>query len=203
MALSDIEWPILKSALIVFAASLCIAVFSVGLTEGERDKLQTLNDAKQREVTQARNQYYEAVRQRQLVDDYWPPYRKLEEMGFIGDENRLNWVDVLREVAERNRILAMNYEVQPRAPDTVEGITDLGDFNLQSSKMTLRMTGLHEGNVIALLKDLSHQKVGLFSLKSCVFERRNENIEISNSAANLASTCTLVWHSILTGAPPT
>jgi hypothetical protein len=203
VALSDIEWPILKSALIAFAIALGIAGVAVGVTESDLQRLRAENEMKQQAVVQARDQYYAVVQERQLVDEYWPAYRKLEAMGFIGEENRLDWVDVLRDIARRHRIIAMNYEVQPRAQQTIEGVADVGNFNLQSSEMSLRMSGLHEGNMLDLLKDLGEQKVGLFSLRSCRFERMTEDIAVDDTSPNLSATCTLVWHSIQPGAPPT
>lgn len=201
MTLSEIEWPILRNALIVFAIALGIAATAVAVTEGDLQRLRSENELNQQAVAQARDQYYTIVQERQLVDDYWPAYRKLEAMGFIGEENRLDWVDVLRDIARKHRILEMTYDVQPRAPQTLDGIADIGNFNVQSSEMSLRMSGLHEGNILDLLKDLGEQKVGLFSLRTCRFERMSESIDVGDTSPNLTATCTLVWHSIQPGAP--
>lgn len=203
MTLADIEWPLLRNALIALALSTAAAGAAVGMTEGRLQQLRLQNQQQQQSVTQARDLYYGAVQERQLVDDYWPEYRKLEAMGFIGEENRLNWVDVLRDIARKHRVLALHYEVQPRAPQTVDGITDTGEFQLQSSEMSLRMNVLHEGNVLDLLKDLNDRKVGLFSIRSCVFERVTDDIVLHEAQPNVSANCTLVWHSIQPGVPPT
>lgn len=202
MTFSDIEWPILKTALIAFAVSLAIAGAAVGMTERRLHQHRAENEQKQQSVAQARDLYYGVVQERQLVDDYWPEYRKLEAMGFIGEENRLNWVDVLRDIARKHRILALTYEVAPRVPENIDGVADTGDFQLQSSEMSMRMDVLHEGNILDLLKDLSEQKVGLFSIRSCTFERITDNIMLHDSSPNVAANCTLVWHSIQPGPPP-
>ncbi len=202
MTFSDIEWPILKTALIAFGVSLCVAGTAVGVTEQRLQQHRAENQLKQQAVTESRDNYYAVVQERQLVDDYWPEYRKLEAMGFIGEENRLNWVDVLRDIARKHRVLSMTYEVAPRAPETVDGIPDIGQFQLQSSEMQMRLNVLHEGNILDLLKDLSAQKVGLFSIRSCTFERLTDDITLQDASPNVAANCTLVWHSIQPGAAP-
>ncbi len=196
MKFADIEWSVLRGALIGFGIALAVSGASVSASQYYVNHLAQENSQFQAALNQIRNRYVEAIHERQLIDQYLPAYRKLENAGFIGEENRLNWVDVLRAMATKHRVLALTYDVQPRAPVVPDADINVGEFQLLGSEMTLRMNVLHEGNALDLLRDLAEQNAGVFNLKSCVIERLEPDIVLNGSASNVTAQCRLVWHTI-------
>lgn len=202
MKFADIEWGVLRGALIGFGVALAIGALLVGITDYRVHQLAADNSQYQAALNQIRDRYNTAVQERQLIEHFLPQYRQLEKVGFVGEENRLDWIDLLRELAVRHRVLGLGYDVQPRVPVAPSANINVGEFQLQGSEMQLRLSVLHEGNLLGLLQDLSVQNAGVFNLRSCTIERTQREIAISSETANLTAVCTLVWNTIQPGAAP-
>ncbi len=202
MKLAEIEWPVLRGALTGIAIAFAVSVTAVGATHYYVSGLAAENSQFQTALNQIRDRYVAAIQERQLVEHYWPLYRRLQTNGFVGEENRLNWIDLLHLMAAKHRVLGLSYEVLPRALAVPNQNINTGEFQLQGSEMILRLDLLHEGNLLALLQDLSMQNAGIFNLKSCSIDRVQPEIAISSAAANLSAQCKLVWHTIQPPAQP-
>ena len=196
MKFADIEWPVLRGALIGVALALGVSILTVGATHYYVSGLAAENHQFQTALNQIRDRYVAAIQERQLIERYWPQYRQLQANGFVGDENRLNWVDLLRTMAAKHRVLGLSYEVLPRAVAAPDQNVNTGEFQLQGSEMVLRLDLLHEGNLLALLQDISIQNAGIFNLKSCSIDRVQPEITISSSTSNISAQCKLIWHTI-------
>ena len=196
MKLSDIEWPVLRGALIGVGIAAAVSAATVGATQYYVSGLAAENSQYQAALNQIRDRYVAAIQERQLIERYWPQYRQLQANGFVGDENRLNWIDLLHTLAAKHRVLGLSYEVLPRAVAAPNQSVNVGEFQLQDSEMTLRLDLLHEGNLLALLQDLSMQNAGIFNLKSCTIDRLQPEIVISTASGNISAQCKLVWHTI-------
>ena len=196
MKFTDIEWPVLRGALIGLAVAIAVSAATVGITDYYVSGLAAENSQYQTSLNQIRDRYVAAIQERQMVERYWPPYRQLQASGFVGDENRLNWIDLLHLMAAKHRVLGLTYEVLPRAVAAPDQNVNTGEFQLQGSEMTLRLDLLHEGNLLALLQDLSVQNAGIFNLKSCAIERVQPEITIHSSTSNISAQCKLIWHTI-------
>jgi len=196
MKFADIEWPVLRGALIGVGIACAVSAATVGTTYYYVSGLAAENNQYQAALNQIRDRYVAAIQERQLIERYWPHYRQLQANGFVGDENRLDWIDLLHTLATRHRVLGLSYEVQPRALAAPNPAVNTGDFQLQDSEMTVRLDLLHEGNLLALLQDLSTQNAGIFNLKSCTIDRTQPQITISSSSSNISAQCKLIWHTI-------
>ena len=196
MKFADIEWPVLRGALIGVGIATAVSATAVGATHYYVSGLAAENSQYQASLNQIRDRYVAAIQERQLVERYWPQYRQLQANGFVGDENRLNWIDLLHTMAAKHRVLGLSYEVLPRAVAAPNPNINTGEFQLQGSEMVLHLDLLHEGNLLALLQDLSTQNAGIFNLKSCTIDRAQPEITISSAAANISAQCKLIWHTI-------
>lgn len=196
MKLGDIEWPVLRGALIGVSIACVVSAATVSATHYYVSGLAAENSQFQASLNQIRDRYVAAIQERQLIERYWPQYRQLQADGFVGEENRLNWVDLLHILAAKHRVLGLSYEVLPRAVAVPNQNVNTGEFQMQDSEMTLRLDLLHEGNLLELLQDLSTQNAGIFNLKSCSIDRSQPEITISNSTSNVSAQCKLIWHTI-------
>ena len=196
MKFADIEWSVLRGALIGVSVACTVSAATVGATHYYVSGLAAENSQFQASLNQIRDRYVAAIQERQLIERYWPPYRQLQADGFVGDENRLNWVDLLHTLAAKHRVLGLSYEVLPRVVAVPNQNVNTGEFQMQDSEMILRLDLLHEVNLLELLQDLSTQNAGIFNLKSCTIDRSQPEITISSSTSNVSAQCKLIWHTI-------
>ena len=118
-------------------------------------------------------------------------FSKLQARGVIGEEQRLDWVELLKDIRDKRRLIGVEFEIAPqRALDS----NPASNFAFYASTMKLQFKPLHEEDVIRLLGDLRSQANALIQVKSCAVSRLPRGSgETSNSFAQLQADCQIDW----------
>lgn len=118
-------------------------------------------------------------------------FNQLQERGIIGEEQRLDWVELLKDIRDGRRLIDLRYDISPqRSVDS--GV--VGDFAFHASAMRLQLKLLHEEDLTRLLGDLRSQAKALIRVNSCKVERLPPAVdERSSSRANLQADCEIDW----------
>jgi hypothetical protein len=177
---------ILLGVLMIAAGALAV-YFSFAVKEAAEQAMVgiaaqfTEADGKLRQV---RNEESE-VKQKSII------FKQLQERGIIGEEQRLDWVELLKEIRDQHRLIDLRYEISPQR--MLEG--QLGnDFVFFASSMKLELKLLHEEDLIRLLDDLRRQAKALIRVKSCRIERLPATGEQRGGGrANLLADCEIEW----------
>jgi len=120
-------------------------------------------------------------------------FQDLRERGVIGAENRLDWVELLREVRDRQKLYAVDYEISPQ--QKLEG--SAGGYEFQSSNMRLALHLLHEEDLLRALTDLRRNARALLLPRDCVLTRLPRGTgETRGPQAQLKADCSLQWVTI-------
>jgi len=175
------------------AAVLMIAVGVLGLyaanktTERARQaKIAVIAQGSEadRKLKQVREEESE-IKQKSIL------FNNLQERGIIGEEQRLDWVEVLKDIRDRRRLIDLRYDISPqRALDS----TAVGDFAFYASSMKLQLKLLHEEDLSRLLADLRQQAKALIRVNSCNVERLPPAAEErAGGWANLLADCEIDW----------
>ncbi|MCW9047270.1 MAG: hypothetical protein OQK46_04255 [Gammaproteobacteria bacterium] len=151
-----------------------------------------LNEAKQR--------YYTAISQKQLLEKFEEKYKQLQSDGIVGDEQRLNWVDTIENITTLNKIPYLKYKIDKRETVNSNQISQLyPGIQLLKSTMTLEMQLLHEGDLYTVINSLHEKAKGLFDIKSCAIIRNMTQIESlvdSETDKNFSAKCELNWYTM-------
>ncbi|WP_291989228.1 hypothetical protein [Candidatus Accumulibacter sp. ACC007] len=125
------------------------------------------------------------VKQKSIV------FNTLRERGIIGNEQRLDWVELLKDIRDKHRLIDLRYEIAPqRMLDGQAG----NDFVVFASSMRLELKLLHEEDLTRLLDDLQRQAKALIRVKSCRIERLPvTGDERGGGRANLMADCEIEW----------
>lgn len=130
--------------------------------------------------------------EKNTIIQYVDKYRELEKSGFAGEEQRINWLDALRNANSRAELFGVNYQIGVQHPYPYAAEFDPGGIALQESIMELDMRLLHEGDLLRFLDALRDQKVGLFHVKECALLRTDKTETLRNQPY-LNAKCDLVW----------
>lgn len=130
--------------------------------------------------------------EKNTIIQYVDKYRELEKTGFAGEEQRINWLDALRNANSKAELFGVNYQIGVQHPYPYAGEFDPGGIALQESIMELDMRLLHEGDLLRFLDALREQQVGLFHVKECAL-LRTDRTETLRNQAYLNAKCDLVW----------
>lgn len=191
MKLGVEDWP--KVRISALAALLMVAVGAATLYAANRfrDRAEQARtaalaqrseaDGKLRRVREEENE----IKQKSLL------FNSLQERGMIGEEPRLDWIELLKDIRDRHRLLDLRYELSPKRPlDSGE----VGEFAFYLSSMKLELTLLHEEDLSRFLADLRQQARALIRINRCRIERLPAGSEErSGGRANLSAECDIDW----------
>ena len=117
-------------------------------------------------------------------------FSRLQTRGVIGDEQRLEWVELLKDIHDKRRLPELHYEIEPqRALDASPG----KDYRFNASTMKVQLRLLHEEDLIRFLDDIRQQARALIQIKSCSVSRQAQTMANGTGQANLLGECRIDW----------
>lgn len=192
MKLSQPDILKLRIPIILLGLALMLATALVWITE--TNKLQTQNRLKdQRNVLlQAEQRYQTSGQEKDTIIKYLPEYQHLIDIGFIGQEKRLEWVDSLRRIHKDNKLFNIDYSINPQEVYITTLISNLGTFVLNRSVMKIEMNMLHEGDLLTLIENLIADQASPFIVRDCELTRTGAP-KLNTFAPNMLSKCEIDW----------
>jgi hypothetical protein len=184
--------PTLTLPLLVLAGVLLAVIGLVKFTMDRVDAAQQKFNAQQAQLRSAQTQVRESGMEKELIIRYLPGYRQLAAAGFVGEENRINWLDALRVVNQKGDLFGVDYDISPRRPYPLASTLAPGQMNVMQSMMKLRFQLLHEEDLPRFFELLSQQNAGLFMLDQCAVRRALSTPSI-RFQPHLAAECQLSW----------
>ena len=137
--------------------------------------------------------------EKETIVKYVDAYRDLEKSGFAGEEQRINWLDALRNANARADLFGVSYQIGVQHPYPNAAEFDPGSIALQESIMELDMRLMHEADLLRFFDELRAQKAGLFHVKECTLIRTDRSDTMRNQPY-LNAKCELVWITARPGA---
>ena len=157
------------------------------LTNAQRDLAR-----QQAQLREARTRLQRAGEERDIIVRYLGRYRQLEEIGFVGSEQRIGWLDALRLANQRMRLFGVDYQIGMQQPYPYANELNPGQLTLHQSLMKVNFKLLHEGDLMRFLGTLGQQQVGVFSVNQCMLERVEPGASMRYQP-KLRAECELAW----------
>lgn len=133
-------------------------------------------------------------------------FQSLKTRGYIGPERRLDWIDGIARIKAARRVFKLDYEFAPQRlvdASILPGGATAGGYEIMSSQMRLHLQLLHEGELLAILGDLTTETLStvqaLVLVRSCTIERLMPGNTDRGSKALLKADCTLEWITLKEG----
>lgn len=121
-------------------------------------------------------------------------FSTMRARGIIGEEQRLDWVELIKEIKAARRLLDLQYEFSPQQPLDRAA---LPGYSFRSSTMKLQMKLLHEGDLLHFINDLRAQARAYVRVRSCTVSRIARGTSAPGEAALLDADCQLDWITLL------
>ena len=163
------------------------------------------SSASEREYRQARSQLIQAANQyRDASDDqavyqrYANRFTELGEIGWIGDEQRLSWIEGLQEINGEMHLPTLRYDIRQQQSASLAGTRVPDRLTLQQTPMSLQIGALHERDILDLLAALRQQGAGLMGVSECRLERAGTgpDIRVRPGQPNINANCALHWYTL-------
>lgn len=190
MKLTAADWRKLRLSLVIFVlfclGGAALAYFSLERQQQTHRLLGTaraLEAQAQAKLKQVREEESEIKLKAAL-------FSNLSARGVIGEEQRLDWVELLRDIRNNRRLLDIQYEFSPQQPLG----NGQGPWSFQVSSMRLQLQLLHEDDLLNVLADLRNTAKAQVLVRSCEVSRQPRAPGDSPGLhANLKAQCLLDW----------
>lgn len=180
----------LSGSIVLLALAILLAAGLVfGVLHYADQARQSLRQA-QTQQSESRGRLARAQEDEQEIRAKIDRYQDVIARGRTQPERRLDWVETLRGIKEKRRLISMDYEIAPQRPLDPKNVAS-GGYSFLVSPMKLDMLLLHENDLLGLLADLSTQVPALVSVRQCAIERPPAVAQ--QQAALLRAQCELDW----------
>ena len=194
---SDFE--ALRTPLLVLLAVLVAGAGAIFYTDrlvaSERQQLLQ----QQGQLKQAHVRLQKSGDERDIIVLYLDRYRQLERAGFVGEEQRINWLDGLRLANQQADLFGVDYQIGTQKAYPFAAEFNPGQIELNQSLMQLRFRLLHEGDLLRFFDALARQNAGIFTVDQCLL-RRIDTRGVIRYQPNVNAECELSWITAKVGA---
>ena len=190
----------LKGPLIVLIATILSAGVLYYYTDLTLKKVMLEFAQQQDQLRDARTRLQKSGEEKNVIVRYLGGYQYLQQLGFVGDEQRINWLDGLRIANQEARLFGVDYQISTQQPYPYASELDPGQLALYQSVMKVTLKLLHEDDLLRFLHALAAQNVGVFAVNQCVLSRVDTGSSI-RFQPHLSADCELAWITAKPSAP--
>ena len=185
----------LKIPLIALGATLLAALIMIWYSGNVLESSERTRTQREGQLRDARSRILNAGEEKQMIGQYLAGYQSLAKAGFVGEEQRINWLDSLRLANEESRIFGVEYDIGAQKPYVYAAEYNPGQLVLQESLMHLKFNLLHEEDLPRFFDALGRRGAGFFTVEQCQLRRlRQGDVDRNMSVQpNLSAECDLRW----------
>ena len=151
------------------------------------------------QLKDARTRLHKSGEEKDIIVRYLDGFRQLERTGFVGEEQRINWLDGLRLANQQADLFGVDYQIGAQRPYAYAADFSPGALALNQSIMRVRFRLLHEGDLDRFLDALARQGAGIFAIDQCLM-RRIDTRGVIRFQPNVNAECDLSWITVRIGA---
>lgn len=195
MKISRTDFEIIKRGVIFLVLSLIVFGIGYGTTNWFANKKQQDLLTVQSNLNQARERYSQSRDEGESLRTTLPIYQSLTQHGFIGEEQRLNWIETIGQIRSARMFYDIEYKIEAQQAYTLEPAQEI--YSVFASPMAIQFDLLHEDDLLNFLDDLQSKAKGIFILKECEIQRKEDaGVSSKETLAKLKANCTLNWVSV-------
>lgn len=182
----------LRAPVLVLLIAALTAVGAVYYTDGLLQQARRQLAQQEAQLRGARTRLFRSGEEREVITRYLGSYQQLQRIGFIGEEQRINWLDGLRLANQRTELFGVDYQISAQRHYPYASEFNPGQIALSQSVMKLRFRLLHEEDLMRFFNALAQASAGVFSIDECTLKRVDASGAIRYQP-NLAAECELSW----------
>ena len=196
MNFSSEELRKLAPALAILVALLAAGGGLIFWTQHEQRAAAQQLVASRTERVQARERLTRIAEEEKEVNDKLEVYRRLKSAHILGDEQRLEWADAMTRIRTSRELLDLRYTVErQRNLLSVAGKPANVDFFASTMKVDIAL--LHEGDLLAFLRDLRESGNAFYAIKRCQITRTGTAATGTSIVPRLRADCDIDLITIL------
>jgi hypothetical protein len=184
--------PTLIRAAGVFVVMLVISIIIMSISYVYMDDIYQDQQSAKRAMRIWQTKINSSVENNQIIDEYENNFLKLVNQGVVGAEDRLSWFETIQNTAKKRGMPSVKYSISSQeALDESNLKREYRGIIVYKSNMSLDIKMAHEGDLFALLNDLTKAD-GLYTVERCDIEKiSKKNVGTDD---NMKAYCKLGWY---------
>lgn len=185
-------WRALAGSWVLLAVSILASAGIVVGSEWYRERERRESVASAQRLQQARSRLDSARRERDSLQESADVFRTLVERGLLGNERRLDLVEMVNALRTRHQLFALDYEISPQRALTLPGGRNYPSVDVLASRVKIKVRALHEGDLLGFIDDISSSRQGFYTVDRCKM-RRIDVPAADALAPRVEGECALEW----------
>lgn len=196
----DFDWSYVRRLTLIPVASALVALLALVAAVILQARQAELHEQFSASQSVVQTDYDALVFRRRIVERYHERYQQFSELGFVGTENRLDWIETLRLTSDSLTLPRVSYVIEPqlKAIAPVESILASDDIRIHVSKLELEMNLVHELDLLNFVDALQQNAPGLIKVDQCDLQWQSEEETKLAAVANILASCSVEIYSIIT-----
>lgn len=176
----------------LLAMVVAVGAVAVGYADSMVNEAERALDLKRQALSTAQRKHANAGLEKDILQRFRDTYAALEKVGFVGAEQRINWVDGLRIANRESNLFGVEYQIGQQ--EAFSGALDSGatELSMRQSIMRVKFPLLHEGDLMPFFRALAQQRSGVFVMNACELTRVSPSGALQ-AQPNLNAECELAW----------
>ncbi|MBI1966240.1 MAG: hypothetical protein HYV99_02485 [Betaproteobacteria bacterium] len=197
--MTQADFQALKNPLLVLLVVILAAAAAIYYTDQMMTAARRQLAREQAQLKEARTRLQKSGDEKDIIVSHLERFRQLQRIGFVGEEQRINWLDGLRLSNQQADLFGVDYQIEAQKPYPYSADFNPGQIALNQSVMKLRFRLLHEEDLMRFLNALARQGAGVFTVDQCAM-RRVDTGGVIRFQPNVSADCELSWITARVGA---
>lgn len=195
----NIEWRYLFQFTLLPFLSLVVAAAALSWSYWHSSKVHQEFASLSANQIAMHEDYAALVTERRIIDRYHRRYQMFRDLGFVGLEDRVDWVESLRLATAGLATSGISYAIEPQLGVIAPVINDLvvEAPDIRVSRAQLEMNLAHEMELLEFFEALQGSAPGLISVRQCELTRVSAASDVGDKI-NLSANCDLETFSVIT-----
>lgn len=183
-----------KASMLLLLAAVSLAVVGIVWSSQQDTEARADLQRQQAALATSRAQQAQGQKEAQLIAQHLDAYRALIAQGFVGEENRLAWIEAVQLANRDARLYGLTYTLSPRTaapPALASGLP------LKQTQMVVKMPVLVETDLPRFLDALRARAPGVFRTDRCQLSRTSDAPPQAVNRPELDAECELLWFTVV------
>ena len=184
--------PTLVRSASLFVVILIISIIVASVSQVYMEDIYQDQQSAKRAMRIWKTKINSSVENNQIIDEFESNFLKLVNQGVVGSEDRLSWFETIQNTAKKRGMPSVKYSVSTQEALAESNLKrEYRGISVFKSSMTLDVKMAHEGDLFALLNDLTKAD-GLYTVDKCNIEKTGKKVVDTDN--NMKAYCELGWY---------
>lgn len=186
----------LKGSILLLLVAMLFSAAGIFWSSKQDSEASTALQQQQTALNAARARQQQGQTEARLIAQHLDAYQALIARGFVGEENRLAWIEAVQLANRDARLYGLSYTLSPRAAAPVALASGLP---LNQTRMVVKMPLLVETDLPRFVDALYARAPGVFRVDRCRLSRLSDAPPQFINQPEIDAECELLWFTVAAG----